>query len=242
MSKKFTELQIKKWKEVFNIIDVLFQNQDLEIYIEKQNIIEAWLIGDSIRDLYILQNPQVENYTFYLQVKDKNKIFDWVKKINEKNINTYLVPQNELIDPNIIYQSLSISLLNYGIDKEINIITGNLPPQEFVEKHMPINLNMIGLNISEVFSYQYMDTYMDDIIFLEDSRETMTPQDKEFSLFLKNDLSKCIWTNEQFDKGYQNKTLFILKHKWMTTTNGMEFLEQYLQKTYIKLESWLINH
>lgn len=234
MLTKISTIKMKKLKEIIDVIDILFQNQNIELFINNNDIVNAWLVGDAMRDLCITDNPQIENYTFYLQVNDRNKIFDWIKRLNEKEVNTYLLPQNELIEPNITYQHLVISLLNYGINTEINIITGHLPGDKFVEQYMPINLNMIGLNISKLFSYE--NDFINNYELTEDVSPTLN---EELYFFIKNELNKSIWKNDLFDKGRQNKKILVLKHEWMKSKNGMEFLEQYLQKTNVKLSSFI---
>lgn len=225
MYKKLSSQQIKKWYDLLSLISLLFEESNKGVEVYSNEVKEAWLIGDSIRDLMLLPNPQIDLYEFYFLIEDQNTIFNWLARLGDKGVGLNILTEDVFFNREDIYQVIKLSLLDFNIDTEIKIIFGKIDPIKFLENNMPIGLDLIGLNISSF--------YEKSLTLNLDLNNKIN--NKIFNNNLKNVINNCVWTNDRFKKDYKNKSIKLLNQNWMKDSNSFSSLEQYLEISHLKL-------
>lgn len=205
---RLTFTQKEKFEELFSTIDILFNNIDFGLMYSE--IEEAWVIGDTLRELLLFSNPPITEYSFYLQTKDATSIYPWLSRLAEKNVPFEVVEKQFHFDQEQVFQQIIISLHQFDVSYEIQIITGILDVKPFLIQHFPIATSLLALDIGE-------------LIFLLSKNSSVET------------ISKKIWMDSRCKKDIKNKTITVLKQPWMKNSTNYPFMEAYLEKTYQKL-------
>lgn len=206
---KLTLAQKEKFEEIEKAINVLFYHSQFEfIY---KDIKEAWLIGDTVRDLLLFKNPNLNSYDFYLLVEEPELIEEWLVSLKQNNIIYKEYDGSPTLNENI-YKIIKLSLTQFDIIVEINLLFGFLTPPEFIEENIPITISQIGLDLSDLFI-----SYMKRV-----STENL--------------LNK-IWYGNKYKEDIKNKSITVLKQDWMKDKESYYALEAYLAQQYFKLNT-----
>jgi hypothetical protein len=202
--------QSEKYQQMLDAVEILFNNKNFGLVFS--DIEDAWLYGDTLRDLMLFKNPPVSSYQLYLQIKDKKDIAPWFVKLKNEGVNVKIIEKNFHMDKKKIECILILSLEQFNIDYEMHIVIGTLPIKEFLYQYSPISLSLLYWDISDIFLSMNKKERIEQMI-------------------------KKIWKAPEIKKDIKNKSITILKQKWMGKPENYGYLETYLEKTHQKLST-----
>lgn len=204
-----TESQKRKFEELISASQILVHETEL-FNIDLQAV---WIIGGVLRDILLFENPPVHNYDFYFQLQAMSDIYPWLSFLEEHAIPYKVVgveTEHSCFHEELVFQVINLSLLQFGVDYEINIFVGSLAPEEFLYEYVPVGISLLGLDLAQVFK-----------LWLEK---------KESEKILKK-----IWRSEEFKKDVKTRKIRLRKNEWLGYSKNYPLLEAYLGNISHKL-------